>query len=471
MKEWLNNLFASIKNKNKEIKEVEGKNNMEEMNLNKKYIYLAFNENYNVILNEKGEPLISNITDENANINWPENINKYTKKVFSDPLYSVEIPEAKSVGKERKEEKRKNRQKAIEELLRLSADKIAEAKKISEINISKDKEVEECKKEQAEFSNQIQNVQNTENIKSKECINNDEIFKSINSFKEDINFSVNDICETIEKSKNEINASVDDICETIEKGRDKIIAQEQTKNIVNENKKNIDKIFSKINEFSKNLINSQNEISSKVNSTSKKIEKMEDVKESVECIEGKLNKMSELLENKGLNISMEIPPVNFEEEDIINLVHYSQKITEQLGYAARDFIRKQEVFKSQDKNNENEQKMMQQKIQDTYREGIQEGKKQFIKQLLSKYQTIDDIKDSSESRVHVIWTMLTELGVVIDGEGEYEKGKEIEFSDEDIEKMMSIYSKFDGAGKYKVVKTGLSYKGEIISEAEFEKIN
>ena len=67
--------------------------------------------------------------------------------------------------------------------------------------------------------------------------------------------------------------------------------------------------------------------------------------------------------------------------------------------------------------------------------------------------------------------MLTELGVVVDGEGYYEKDKEIYFTDADIEKLIGTYSKLEGAGKYKVIKTGLSFQGEIISKAVFEKVN
>ena len=113
---------------------------------------------------------------------------------------------------------------------------------------------------------------------------------------------------------------------------------------------------------------------------------------------------------------------------------------------------------------------MAQKIEVARQEGMAEGKLQVVKQLLSKYEDIDVIKDSTENYIHVIWTMLTELGVVIDGDGFYEKGKEIDLTDEDIERMMAIYSKLDGPGKYRVVRTGLSLHGEIISVAQFSKV-
>lgn len=312
--------------------------------------------------------------------------------------------------------------------------------------------------------------------------------------KEDDNDDAKKIVSAIDKASEQLNHdiinAVDDILETIEK-KDKALSsdvkgtvQEQGGNITEKTKRYINEAINilgqktedvsrKINNAGRSISESQDKIISKVNTVGKR---MGDLVESVEGIEGNLTRLDQLdeianlLRDKGLNISMEIPPVNSEEEDIINLVRYSQKITEQLGYAARDLIRKREAFKNQAESNENEQKVMEQKIELARHEGIAEGKLQVVKQLLSKYEDIDAIKDSTENYIHVIWTMLTELGVVIDGDGFYEKGKEIDLTDEDIEKMMATYSKFDGAGKYRVVRTGLSLHGEIIYVAQFSKV-
>lgn len=249
------------------------------------------------------------------------------------------------------------------------------------------------------------------------------------------------------------------------------------KKSITETKKNTENIISLINDTKNDTKKNITETQAKFDSMAKAVGKrVNDVGESIEGIEGTLHRLdqldiiTELLQSKGLTMSMEIPPINADEEDIINLVRYSQKITEQLGYAARDLIRKQEAFKSQEEGNANEQKMMEQKIAKAHGDGVIEGKKAFVKQLISKYEDIDAIRESDNNHIHVIWTLLTELGVVVDGEGYYEKGREIDFSDADIEKLMGTYSKLDGAGKYKVVKTGLSFQSEIICKAEFEKV-
>jgi hypothetical protein len=237
---------------------------------------------------------------------------------------------------------------------------------------------------------------------------------------------------------------------------------------------NAKNVVGSVNDAKRSISETQDKLVSKVNAVGKRVT---DMGESIEGIEGNLHKLdqldtiTELLQNKGLTMSMEIPPINADEEDIINLVRYSQKITEQLGYAARDLIRKQEAFKSQEESNANEQKMMNQKIAKAREEGELEGKKAFVKQLISKYEDADTIRESDNNHIHAIWTLLMELGVLVDGDGYYEKGKEIDFTDADIERLIGTYSKLDDAGKYKVVKTGLSFQGEIICKALFEKVN
>lgn len=300
--------------------------------------------------------------------------------------------------------------------------------------------------------------------------------KNAKQLGEDLTTSVDDLIEIINNNGNENNgviksyveAQAKRICDTTLRA-----ASDADRDITQKTQKYAENIVSRVNENGRSIGESQEKLLSKVNGVGKRVT---DLGESVEGIEGKLSRLeqldeiAELLRDKGLNISRDIPPVNADEEDIINLVRYSQKITEQLGYAARDLIRKQEAFKSQEESNANEQRMMEQKIAKAHAEGVEEGKKAFVKQLLSKYEDVDTIRESDNNHVHAIWTLLMELGVSIDGEGYYEKGKGIELTASDIEKMMGTYSKLEDAGKYRVVRTGLCFQGEILCKAAFEKV-
>lgn len=470
----------------------------------KEYIYLALDENRIVVLDENMTPFVSNPTKENAaRIDWPKDIYKYTKgTVYYDIALRVEVPAQKLKDKVKQDAKRQLLEEAKKKLfeVEVAKEKISEAKKIKNgsdvetktTDVQVDSRQDRVSQDNSNINTEQTNGNNDKSDMSQAKVN-DSAQKTetpSDKSKENGNGDAKKIVSAIEKVGDQINQDitngVEDIVGTIEKNGKNLSSdikgtvQEQGRNIdeaINilgqKTQKSSEDVSRKINDTERSISESQDKIVSKVNTVGKR---MRELVESVEGIEGNLRRLDQLdeivnlLRDKGLNISMEIPPVNAEEEDIINLVHYSQKITEQLGYAARDFIRKREAFKNQAESNENEQKVMAQKIEVARKKGMAEGELQVVKQLLSKYEDIDVIKDSTENYIHVIWTMLTELGVVIDGDGFYEKGKEIDLTDEDIERMMAIYSKLDGPGKYRVVKTGLSLHGEIISVAQFSKV-
>lgn len=507
------NVGEAIETAEDSERKAEGMETMSETKSRKKFIYLALDENGMAVLDNDMHPIVSNTTEENEAINWPESAAKYAKRVVSDSALRVEVPDPSSeicAQKEydRKTVKRQLREEAKEKLLQLAAEKISEAKEIkSGSSIENITMAVQSESQQENISQENLNVKTEQTVvdhfgsdMSSEKVNTDEkkAETAVGRRKDDSNGDVGKIVSAVDKLGEQINQgignAVDDILETIaENDKDlssdiKGTVQELGRNIDTKLKRYIDEsmnsigqktqkaaedVSRKVNDAGRSMGELQDKIISKVNTVGKR---MGDFVESVEGIEGNLTRLdqldviADLLRDKGLNISMEIPPVNAEEEDIINLVRYSQKITEQLGYAARDLIRKRETFKNQAESNENEQKVMAQRIRTARQEGLAEGRLQVVKQLLSKYEDVDAIKDSTENYIHVIWTMLTELGVVIDGDGFYEKGKEIELSDEDIEKMMAVYSKFDGAGRYRVVRTGLSLDGEIISAAQFSKV-
>lgn len=463
----------------------------------KRYLYMAVDKDQKVILKNNGEPYFST-TVEGTAPDWPKEIRH---KAQTDIALRVELAEpAEGLSKKKKDdEKRKIRDNAKEQLFKMGAERIAAAKEmqnpvknnennsdqtdsvkpeetsaqkevVAEASVATEKKSEEAP-EATESTKPVQEA--TANMDLSAVIACVE--KNAKQLGEDLTTSVDDLIEIINNNGNENNgviksyveAQAKRICDTTLRA-----ASDADRDITQKTQKYAENIVSRVNENGRSIGESQEKLLSKVNGVGKRVT---DLGESVEGIEGKLSRLeqldeiAELLRDKGLNISRDIPPVNADEEDIINLVRYSQKITEQLGYAARDLIRKQEAFKSQEESNANEQRMMEQKIAKAHAEGVEEGKKAFVKQLLSKYEDVDTIRESDNNHVHAIWTLLMELGVSIDGEGYYEKGKEIELTASDIEKMMGTYSKLEDAGKYRVVRTGLCFQGEILCKAAFEK--
>lgn len=485
----------------------------------KKFYYMVVDKDNNVILDRKGSPFFCTV-DEGSAPDWP---NEWPQDIVCRARLDKELRvEFKNVPAYlSKEDKKKVRQKikvdAKEKLLKMGAERIAAAKEMQNPVKNNDKKseqvidskIQETPKEK--LADQDDSAKAEETSTSKETAaevpvtteNNSEeasevsasvmpaqeaavnmdlsevtscVERNAKQLSEDITTNVDDLIEVINNNgventkeiKSFVEAQAKRICDTTLRA-----VSDADRDITQKTQKYAENIVSRVNENGRSIGESQDKILSKVNGVGKRVT---DLGESVEGIEGKLSRLeqldeiAELLRDKGLTISRDIPPVNADEEDIINLVRYSQKISEQLGYAARDLIRKQEAFKSQEESNANEQRMMEQKIAKAHAEGVEEGKKAFVKQLLSKYEDVDTIRKSDNNHVHAIWTLLMELGVSIDGEGYYAKGKEIELAASDIEKMMGTYSKLEDAGKYRVVRTGLCFQGEILCKAAFEKV-
>lgn len=495
----------------------------------KKYLYIAVNREGEVLLRENNSPYFGK-AEEGSAPEWPPEI---ISKAMTDTNLRVELAEISStLSKSDKEKARREvRNNAKNKLRDLAADKIqsAIAKKegngilsaekqsskkeneendgtVGEVNqesmTKEDNDIETGSKEEivgVETKENNQTDLETEKEESMADRSNNKladeqpkrdetslvdsalIVEIIKNTEENLNQDFNDFVDDIQESiRNMSNENAEDIKKHTESkirildGKMRQYAEDSVRLVADRTQKAAENVIGRINETSKTLNKGQEEIVSKVTSAVGK--SIKDISASVEGIEGKLHRLDqidnivELLQNKGLVMSMDIPPVNADEEDIVNLVRYSQKITEQLGYAARELIRKQEVFRSQAQSNANEQSIIEQKIAVAHEEGVKEGQKRFIRHLVSKYADVDTIKDSDDGHVHAIWALLMESGAKIDANGNFEKGKEVTVSEEEAYRMMGTYAKIDGAGKYRVLKTGLVYSGEIIYKAEFEKI-
>lgn len=449
-----------------EKREIEGK----EAALPKKYVYLGFMDN-KVYIKPTGDPVISPMTErkigrDTYDFDWGMGTESIKGKLAAKPEYCVAVDMTI-------EDKKERRKKAVDRLCMEFADEINAAKKESVIV------------HQEEINNQIV-VSDTE--PKKELLRKDIAAEPQDDKRDErierildtaitdaISAAKTQICEDIANTGDDVISSIS--VEAEEKTKEmKRASQNNKREIETAVQKNAEKIVDQINEAASDLKSRQEQIMSREKSVYKKVEKIEELCEAAEMMEGRLQKLDQLdqiesvLSDKGIEINREYPPTCEEEEDIINLVRYSKKITEQLGYAARELIRKKSVFENKDQSMANEQKVTEQKISDAREEGILTGKITVVKALLEKYADIDTIIDSEDPHVHVIWPFLQEAGAEIDGDGSYKKGEIIDLSDDDVERMAAIYKKIQGAGKYRVVKTGIKFAGEIVFKAEFEKV-
>lgn len=451
------------------------------------YLFLAF-EGDNVYINpETDDIVVSHVTSSGKAIDvqgWTGS-DKCKAKLCAKDEYKVELDQ--SIPKEKKGSKHKNPRKdaATEELRKLFKDEIEVARALKKDDDSSEKgQNGEDKSIEDQIESVIPKMPRTE-AKSEEKKDNEQpkgsldvksmeftLLTEIRQLSQDIGDSGNDTTEAISR---EISSASERLCNVVKKCGENATSstREVGRNIVQAVRAEASNLSTRLqNDAKKN----QEELLKGTKSIQKKVDKIDEVCEATEMMEGKLTKLDQLeaivsiLSEKGVEISRDFPPTCEEEEDIINLVRYSKKITEQLGYAARELIRKKAHYDSKDQSLANEQAVTEKKIFDARAEGIAEGKLFVLKALLSKYADVDTIMESEYDHVHVLWALMQELDVVIDGDGEYKKGNVVDITEENAEKMAAIYKKIEGAGKYRVSKTGLKYGDEIIFKAEFEKM-
>lgn len=426
-----------LKNNKSKINNDINQNTEEVKNIHKfKYIYLAITKDGKIAFDENNEPIFSSIMQEGASAKWDTN-GKVVKGLILDKKYRIEVKNSNSKD-ERKEYQNKLCEKFKDKIL-------ADKNDVEKVNMTTD--ICDMGK------NLIEKIEDMKNL----ILNESKQFQ--NSLEKDIANDCDDLINTIDKKISQLKNN-------IENAENQILKEQ--KNI---SQKNIESFEKSIKEVIKIL-----KFNAKQNSAKEKLlQKVKDICETTETIEGNIHKLDKIddimtiLSEKGIEVNREIPPISNEEEDIINLVRYSKKITEQLGYAARDLIRKKVDYEIKKQNIENEERILEEKKKDAYNEGVRDGKKYVIKALLDKYVEIDNIISSKNSYLKSIWACLKEIGVEIDGNGEYKKGKNINLTEEEAEKMVATYKKIDGAGKYDVLKTGLKFEDEIVFKAEFEK--
>lgn len=448
------------------------------------YLHLAFEQGKIYINPETDDIVVSHITpDMHARDvkNWSVS-DQCKAKLYATDGYYVEV-DNKLENKKKGERVNPRKEKAIEDLKDKFKTEIEMARALKETETTSE---EKNQAEKTEKTSKIEPQTNSdlkktaaetkeitaENIRTISDTHSQFEFEVLDKLQQLNENAGDNVCDTIEAISKEIKTvSEQTVREIVQTG--KTASRDAGKMIVQEVKSEFTNLASRLQDDAKK---NQEELLRGTKSIQKKVEELDEICEATEMIEGRLAKLDQIdtivniLSEKGIEISRDYPPVCEEEEDIINLVRYAKKISEQLGYAARELIRKRAFYENKEQNFVNEQAVTEKKISDARNAGVAEGKLFALKALLSKYVDIDTIIDSDSAHVHAIWAFMQELDVMIDGDGKYRKGLELEFSEEEAEKLAGNYQKLGGAGRYRVVKTGLRYGGEVIFRAEFEKL-
>lgn len=200
---------------------------------------------------------------------------------------------------------------------------------------------------------------------------------------------------------------------------------------------------------------------------------MNKIVKTVETIQGKLNYLDEVVKsNEELKMQLDnnsqnskLRPSNLEEEVLINLGEYGEKIIKELTLASRHYaINKDKIENARALEEKHQEELIFRK--DEYKK---QGKLDIVDSICKRYDNLDRVFESKTIEGRIIQRILSDAG--IEKVEEYSSGKIIEITNEnrvELEGKVSFSS--DSLGKYKIIKSAYELNGSIKQKAELEKV-
>lgn len=471
----------------------------------KKYTYMAIDKETNLpMLDKDGKIIVSNATEDGKSVDWGD---KFEKLKLSKKNLVTNIEMRQEVVKKDSED-RGAKQRAIDELEKRFESEIKQARELKNQPKEEKKpepekvvEPEEEKAESTVVETFIDEEKAEEKSEKPEVVADDtpkaeekkeqskaEEKKEAPVVEEKKEKKANGEKKEKKESKKEeepvINDDVDVIMDTVvETSRN---VEKKVDEVHKETSQTIQYIAGMSRAFSdlpKTIGNTVMAQADRVLDGQKKLAAATDrnakliseIAETTETFQGQFKKLDQIdtltqvLSDKGLEIKKTAAPTSREEEDIVNMSKYATAIIDQLTIAACELVKKQAEYDKQDGYKANSEQEMKAQIEEERAVATKKAKLELVSAILNKFTDIEDMMNKENQMLSLVWSALTEQGVEIDGNGSYKKGESVEISAEDAEKMSAKYAGINGAGKYTVTKTGLSFQGETVFKAEFEK--
>ncbi len=193
--------------------------------------------------------------------------------------------------------------------------------------------------------------------------------------------------------------------------------------------------------------------------------RLKSIEQSFDLMQGKLGTIDEIqetLKDKGVSIRQEFPPSKEDEEDIVQLAKYGQKIFDLLTIAARHYARNREDISrsGQEKHAQELRKTRERAIN----EGISKGRLELVEDLMNKFD-LDSLFNRESPMDKILVEFLKSNGLVENEE--FLQGKTMEI-DEKNRTQFEAKAKFQGSGTFIVKKSCLELGEKIIRKAELE---
>ncbi|RLB93180.1 MAG: hypothetical protein DRH26_04510, partial [Deltaproteobacteria bacterium] len=193
--------------------------------------------------------------------------------------------------------------------------------------------------------------------------------------------------------------------------------------------------------------------------------RLKSIEQSFDLMQGKLGTIDEIqetLKDKGVSIRQEFPPSKEDEEDIVQLAKYGQKIFDLLTIAARHYARNREDISrsGQEKHAQELRKTRERAIN----EGISKGRLELVEDLMNKFD-LDSLFNRESPMDKTLVEFLKSNGLTENEE--FLQGKTMEI-DEKNRTQFEAKAKFQGSGTFIVKKSCLELGEKIIRKAELE---
>lgn len=202
--------------------------------------------------------------------------------------------------------------------------------------------------------------------------------------------------------------------------------------------------------------------------------KINAIVKNVESCNGKLKQLDaihKVLTDKNLEMKQNFPAITQDEQALAQMAEYGRTIMQQLEIAARWYARVKPDLDGIENERMHHATELKEKVNEAKEQGIKEGRKQIIKELLSKYdeENLEGLfeaeADGALQRVKILATFLRNEGIA----EELAKNTVIDISEANIEKYRNRIAHVH-SGKIRITAPAYVLDGEIIAKAVSEDV-
>lgn len=257
----------------------------------------------------------------------------------------------------------------------------------------------------------------------------------------------------------------------VEKKLDSCLKQGDFLNVENQVFNKINNVQQDIKQDIKNISKSQknfkDETTTRLTTLETKLKSISDNAEMIQSLPGKIDDISQILADKGLELKHDFPVINHEEETLAELADCGEKILQQLAIAARWYARKLPELKEHKLEIKNLTAANEKAVQQARKDGEEFGRKAVIKELLNLYDNLQSLMNPTEEKIaleqiKVLKTFLSNNGV----EPIYQLREELEITDANLMNYEHNIANIK-PGKIVITSPGYTFDSKTIEKAKF----